>query len=379
MELKIRDYIQEHKEEIFHDLVSLCEVEASTAEVENLAEVRAKLIEIIQRRLGGEPEVIEVESTRNCVYSKLLEGNGKNEQPILMMGHYDTVHPRGKISVRKEGDILFGPGVFDMKGGIIEGIWACKAVKDLGLETNYPVHMLNNGDEETSSKDSVHILIERAEGVRAALILESAMENGDCKTGRKGQCPCTIKIYGKASHAGLRPEEGINAILEASHHTIALQALNDYEAGTTVNVGIITGGGIRNVVPDEVTLEVDVRFKTFAERERIQEAIRNIPLTLEGTRKEVVFQKGTSPMEENEKGLELFELCRESAEKIGFSLGKQFVGGGSDANRISHLGMPLLDGLGPAGEGMHALHEQINLEWFYDRTAMLAAMLTKIK
>ena len=183
----------------------------------------------------------------------------------------------------------------------------------------------------------------------------------------------------QASHAGLHPEEGISAIEEAAHHILALHALNKNDVGTTINVGAMKGGTVRNVVADEVMLDIDIRVKTRDEIERIQKAIEDIPLILEGTSKEVTFSKATLPLEETEKNIELYEYYKEAANELGIHVDRSFVGGASDGNRLAVLGIPILDGLGCVGKGMHAMHEQIDLNQYFDRIIMLTGMLTKIK
>ena len=377
METKIRNYILNHKDEILNDLISLVKVEGSTDEIENLVEVRNQLKEIINKRFNRIIEEIQVESTRNCLYTKLIDQD--NDKSILLLGHYDTVHPRGTMPLNIYNNIFYGPGVCDMKGGIIIGLWACKAINELRYKTNYPVYMLNNGDEEKGSRDSLNILLDKAKNTRAVLILEPAFDNGDLKTGRKGAGGCKITIYGKASHAGLHPEEGVSAIEEAAHHILALHSLNNNEFGTTINVGVIHGGTVKNVIADKVILDIDIRVKTLSEIERIERAIKDIPLILKGTRKEVEFLKPTLPLEEKEENIQLFELYKEGANRIGIEVGKSFVGGASDANRLVCLNIPILDGLGAVGKGMHANHEQIDLNQFFDRIVMLACLLMNTK
>ena len=270
-----------------------------------MGQVRNKIKEIIHQRLNVDCEEIITQSTRNVLYTTLTN----EEQPILLVGHYDTVHPINKLEIKQEKNTLYGPGVLDMKAGIIQSIWACKALKDLNLEIP-PVHLLFNGDEEIGSVDSKDIILDKATNAKLALILEPGVENGDVKTGRKGSRSCAITIYGKAAHAGNHPEDGVNAILEMAHHTIALQNLNNLEIGTTVNVGKIHGGSATNVICDEVTCHVDIRYKTLEERNKVQEAILNIPLVIEGTSKKVVFSEGSYPMEETQQNLELFEIAK---------------------------------------------------------------------
>ena len=373
MEQKIKTWIHEHKEEILKDLMDLVKQEASTADVEELKDVRNQLKEIIQKRLELDPEEIELETKRNVLYTKVNE----SENPILIIGHYDTVHPIHKLPIKIEDNIFYGPGVLDMKAGLIEGIWACKAIKELGLDT-HPIHLLFNGDEEIGSEGSKETIIEKAKNAKVAFVLEPAVENGNLKTGRKGGTACEIEIFGKSSHAGNNPQDGINAIHEMAYHIIKLQALNDFEVGTTINVGKIMGGSATNVVPDYAKVTVDLRYKTLSEKERIKQAILDIPLVLEGSRKEVKFSTGSNPMEQSPQNLQLFEIANECAKKLDMEIGHQFVGGASDGNRISFLGLPILDGLGAVGKGIHAVNEQIDINKYFERICLLISLLTKI-
>jgi len=374
MEKRIEQYIQTHRAEILNDVLRLVKKEAPSSDIDGLKDVREELFHLIEERLGKIPEVIETASGRHVLYTKVSEG----KKPIVLMGHYDTVHPAGKLPIVLEEHVLKGPGVLDMKAGLVQGIWACKALQDLGLATSHPVHLMYNGDEEIGSRDSKEILQDKAKEALCALILEPGVENGDVKTGRKGAMACTMVIHGKASHAGNHPEEGVIAILEMAHQTIALQKLNDNDQGTTVNVGKITGGTVSNVVPDYAEVEIDLRYKTVEEKLRIKAAIEAIPLFDANTTREIRFSDGSNPLEESEGNMKLFKVVKESAEAFGLSIGHQFVGGASDGNRISHLGLPIVDGMGAVGKGIHALDEQISLELYAQRICILTSVLTQI-
>lgn len=370
MEKRIQTYVHEHFSEIMEDLMGLVQHQGATSEIENLNKVRAYLKSLIEKRLCEEVFEIEVNSGRN-----VLTTVHENERSIVLMGHYDTVHPAGKLPVILEEKSFRGPGVLDMKAGLVMGIWAVKALKDLKLNCSYPVSLLYNGDEEIGSRDSKEVLIEKVKDAECVFILEPGVENGDVKTGRKGAMACDIVIHGKASHAGNHPEEGVNAILEMSHHIIALQNLNHNTFGTTVNVGKISGGTVSNVVPDRAEITVDLRYKTIAEKERIQHEIMAIPLLDKKTSKEVTFSEGSNPLEQNDKNIHLYELAKQCAQKLGFDLNHQFVGGASDGNRISHLGIAILDGMGAVGKGIHALDEQIDLASYQQRISLLISVL----
>ena len=374
MEL-IQNYVNAHREEILEDLIALVQKEAPTSDVEGLKKVRTQLKEVIEKRLEVSAEEIFVETGRHVLSAQIGE---KTARPILLMGHYDTVHPVGKLPIVLEEDVLKGPGVLDMKAGLVQAIWAVKAICELNLSLNHPVQLLFNGDEEIGSRGSKDILRSFAKEAHCALILEPAVENGDVKTGRKGAQACDVVIHGKASHAGNHPEEGINAILEMAHQVIEIQKLNDNQAGTTLNVGKISGGTVSNVVPDRAEITVDLRYKTLAEKQRIQKAIEDIPCVLKGVRRELFFSEGSDPMEETSGNLALYELAKKSAQELEIPLGHQLVGGASDGNRISSLGIPILDGAGAVGKGIHALDEQIHLETYFKRISLLISLLTKI-
>ena len=255
MEQKILAYLKEHETEIFEDLKSLVLTEASTSDIEALAKVREKLIMLIKERTGEDSFVYEAENGHCPVRFQY----GKGTEKILFIGHYDTVHLIGALKYYTEGNELHGPGVYDMKGGLISAIWTVKAYKDLGIDPGKRLEFIFNGDEETGSAESTDIICELAKDAKAALVCEPCTANGDLKTGRKGLVRFTVRIHGKASHAGNAHKEGINAIEELAHEILAIQKLTDYEAGTTVNVGVCSGGTKPNVVPAEAEIEIACR------------------------------------------------------------------------------------------------------------------------
>ena len=244
MEERLLKYFRDHEAEIFGDLERLVKAEASTSDLEALAETRKVLEALIRERTGEEPLVYEREGGHDLVRFEL----GQGEEKLLIIGHYDTVHLIGAIQYRTEGDRLYGPGVSDMKSGLISAIWTARAYKELGIDPGRKLVFIFNGDEETGSHESSDIICGLAENARAALVCEPCVGNGDLKTGRKGNIKFNVTIHGKASHAGNAHKEGINAIQEMAAEILKIQALTDYEAGTTVNVGICQGGTKVNVI-----------------------------------------------------------------------------------------------------------------------------------
>lgn len=375
MEERILKYFRDHEAEIFGDLERLVKAEASTSDLEALAETRKVLEALIRERTGEEPLVYEREGGHDLVRFEMGEGKEK----LLIIGHYDTVHLIGALRYRTEGDRLYGPGVSDMKSGLISAIWTARAYKELGIDPGRRLIFIFNGDEETGSHESSDIICGLAENARAALVCEPCVGNGDLKTGRKGNIKFNVTIHGKASHAGNAHKEGINAIQEMAAEILKIQALTDYEAGTTVNVGVCQGGTKVNVVPAAASFSVDCRYKSMEEGQRIRREIRDLPVSVPGTSREVEIVEGKLPLEETQGNMELFAAAKECGRKLGLSFSHQFVGGGSDGNAVSAMGIPTLDGLGGWGDGAHSESEYLRISQYIPRIALLASLILNIR
>lgn len=374
MEQKLFRYYKEHESEIFADLKTLVLAEASTSDIAELGKVRMELEQLIKNRTGLVPYVYETPGKHDVVRIDAGEGNEK----IVVVGHYDTVHPIGALPYKIEGNKLYGPGVYDMKSGLISVVWAIKAYQELGIETGKKLVCLFNGDEETGSNDSNDIICEIAKDAKAALVAEPSTAAGNIKTGRKGNMKFLVTIHGKAAHAGNAHQEGINALEEMAHEILYVQSLTNYEEGTTVNVGVAKGGTKVNVVPDGATFSVDCRFKKLSERQRVIDAICGMKTTVPGASCEVEFVDGKLPMEESEANMALFEIAKSCGEKLGLSFTNEFVGGGSDGNAISAMGVPTLDGLGAYGDHAHSPEEFIYMDQLIPRMALFAALIPQI-
>lgn len=374
MEQKILTYLKAHEAEIFEDLKTLVLAEASTSDIEALAETRKVLERLITERTGAETYVYQAPNGHDLVRFEIGEG----EEKILLIGHYDTVHLIGSLKYYAEGNKLYGPGVTDMKSGLISAIWTARAYRELGIDPGKKLVFIFNGDEETGSNESSDIICELAKGAKAALVCEPCVGNGNLKTGRKGNIKFNVTIHGKASHAGNAHKEGINAIEEMANEVLFIQKLTDYEAGTTVNVGVCEGGTKVNVVPAQAEFSVDCRYKTMAEGERIRREIRNLAVTVPGASREVDVVEGKLPMEESPANMALFEIAKECGEKLGLSFTHEFVGGGSDGNSVSAMGIPTLDGLGGWGDGAHSAAEYLLIDQYIPRIALLASLILKI-
>jgi glutamate carboxypeptidase len=296
----------------------------------------------------------------------------------LLLGHIDTVWPRGTLAgmpLAREGSRLCGPGIYDMKAGIAQALWALRALRDLGLAPSVEPWLLLNSDEEIGSRESRSHIEEAAQGADRALVLEpSAGQHGALKTARKGLGRYTIAVQGRAAHAGLAPEDGASAILELSHQVQALFALNDPARGVTVNVGTIQGGIGANVVAAQCRADVDVRAPSHAAADALDRAVRALRPVGEGVTLKIDGGFGRPPMERGPGEARLWSWAREHGEALGLDLEETAVGGGSDGNTTSQF-CPTLDGLGPVGDGAHAHHEYIEVPALAERAALLALLL----
>jgi len=297
----------------------------------------------------------------------------------LLIGHLDTVWPLGTsdtMPFRCEDGQILGPGVFDMKGGLVEIVFALRALVANGLVPAVTPVVFVNADEEVGSLDSRHMLIRLARGAARAFVLEGAAgREGKLKTARKGSGRFTLVARGRAAHAGTSPEEGVSAILELAEQIRRLNALNDAARGVTVNVGTVDGGLRPNVVAPVATAEIDVRVPTVADANRLEQALSDLEATLAGASVEVTGGFRRPPMEPSRDGQALLRRAQDLAALLGFRLEDAgIVGGGSDANLTSPYA-PTLDGLGPVGGGAHAADERIVASSLADRAALLALLV----
>jgi glutamate carboxypeptidase len=329
--------------------------------------------------IGAHCELFHYPGYGSHLRARLPFNHDESDPALLVIGHMDTVWPAGTLErlpfrVTDEGR-AHGPGIFDMKSGIAMLIEALRAIKLHGLATRRPLTLLLTCDEEIGSCTSRPMIEEDARHAAAVLVLEPPIPGGTVKTARKGVGGFTIRAIGRAAHAGLDPGKGINAIVELAHHTLKLAGLNDPKSGTSVSIGRVDGGTAVNVVPAEARIQVDVRFWNMEHGAAIEEAVRALRPVIEGARLEISGGLNRPPMERTAGNIALFELARGLANEIGFDLADGAVGGGSDGNFTSALGIPTLDGLGVDGAGAHADHEHIILDDLPRRAALLTRLL----
>ena len=373
---ELRAYFQDHLPEMLEFLRWLVEQESMTG----CAQAATRLAENLASRLsevGAHVELVDEPRYGSALLAHLDGGAGEHRH-LMVVGHLDTVWPLGTLASRPfriDGDRALGPGVFDMKAGVALAFFALRAVRDLNRRLRGPVTILMTCDEESGSPGSRSIVEAEAQKARAALVLEPPIPGGALKTSRKGVAELELIVRGRSAHAGNDPAAGINAITELAHQVLAINALNDHERGTTVSVGVVRGGVIQNVIPAEATASIDLRFATDDEGERVMKAIGALQPVLQGARLEVHGSVNRPPMVRTTAIGLLFEHARRLASELGFELSEGAVGGGSDANFIAALGVPVLDGLGVDGADAHAEGEHIIISDLPRRAALLSRLI----
>lgn len=321
--------------------------------------------DIAARVLGTPADVREIEGRPVFWW-------GSAQPKVLILAHLDTVWPIGSFSPiwSVDGDVVRGPGVFDMKAGFIQALYALK-----GIEGD--VALVATTDEEIGSHKSKALIQDLSAKADAVLVLEATLD-GKVKTGRKGTAMFQISVHGKASHAGLEPEKGVNATTEVAHLILQLAALEDKAHGTTVVPTLLTSGSTINTVPELAVLEIDARSYSQDDLRRVDSAIKAITPTLEGARIEVAGGLHRPPLQPSSTA-ELYEIAERVAAKIGMApLGSAQVGGASDGNFAAAAGARVLDGLGAVGGGAHAAHEWVSLSTIEQRSAFMHAFIKEL-
>lgn len=308
-----------------------------------------------------------------------VPGADEDAEPVFILGHLDTVWPVGTLAARPFHVVdgrAEGPGIFDMKSGLAVAIEALAQLRHAGARPARPVRVLVTCDEEVGSTTSRPLIETLARDAAATLVLEPSLPGGAAKTARKGVGVYRLRFTGRAAHAGVDPEKGVSAVLEMAHQTLALHALAAPARGTTVSVGPVRGGTVSNVIPADAEAEVDVRFSTLDEGERVDAAIRALRPVLPGAGVAVV-QGGINrpPLERTDAVVALYRTARDLARELGFDVPEGSTGGGSDGCFTAALGIPTLDGLGPQGGGAHAIDEHIVIADLPRRVALVRRLL----
>jgi len=373
---RVLEYAQEHRDRFVRLTRDLVEAESPSAHPDTHDEVR-RILKIALAGSGYTVRETAVPGRARHLLARPAEC--RRSRPIqLVLGHLDTVWSLGTVARRPfsvEGDVMRGPGAFDMKAGLAQLVLALQAIRDLLLETSVTPVLFINADEEIGSRSSTRYIRMLARRADRALVLEPALgPEGDLKTARKGVGRFTVTVYGRAAHAGLDPEAGASAILEMSHVIQKLFALNDVERGITVNVGTIDGGIQPNVIAPHSKAVVDVRVPTVAAGNEVEYIIRSMQPETQDVRLHIEGGIGRPSMEATPRNQALWHRARELAAGIGIDLAETRAGGGSDGNTTS-LYTATLDGLGPVGAGAHAEHEHVLVDRTVERAALLALLL----
>jgi glutamate carboxypeptidase len=355
------------------------ERESPSGDVERIREVAAFFASQFEAR-GAEVELVDAPGAGVHLVVR-ISGAETGGKPLLVLGHMDTVHPVGTFGdtpFTMEGDKVRGPGVYDMKGGIVAILMGMDLLARRGETPAGDVMVLATCDEEVGSGTSRGLIEEKAGEARGCVVMEPCVGGGAAKVRRKGGAQYTLTVEGIAAHAGIEPEKGASAIHELARQIIMLEGLADAEQGTTLNVGVIEGGTKVNVVADRAVGIIDVRFWNREEAHRVDEAIRSVEpvdgrcgLTVEG-------EINRYAMEKTPESEALFQVAREEAEKIGFTLEEGESGGASDGNFTSGIGCPTVDGMGLDGGGAHALDEHILVADIPRRIALASRLLARL-
>ena len=376
----IEAYTQQHISQYIDELRELCSIDSYSYYKPGLDEM-ALWLAMRMRNMGIDATIIEHEEWGNDIVSRV---HGEGQGNVLLVGHTDTVYPVGIASarpVRLEEDMLYGPGVSDMKGCILLAIYAIEALLAIGYRPFKELRLLCVSDEETTSRHCLKLIEHASRNCRGALILEAARDNGDIVSARKGNARYTLTAHGRSAHAGVEPEKGRNAIVELAHQILQFQALDGWREGLTITPGVFTGGTMANVVPDLAQVQFDIRYLHSEDRvdtemqwRKImqQQQVPGVELTLEV---EAVFKE---PMVPTPESLKLAHAAQDIAGMLGFYVNHVLTGGSSDGSNTSGFGVPTLDGLGPVGGLDHSPNEYLVVSSVAPRTSLLGGLIASI-
>ena len=372
----ILEYLQGRRDSMVELLVEVSSLESPSDVPESQAAVQIRLRRAFEER-GYSARHVRGRRTGGLLLARPRERrHGLPTQ--LLIGHSDTVWPLGttrSMPVVVEGNRVRGPGVFDMKAGLVQGIFALEAVAALGLGPPATPVFVINSDEEIGSPESKRWMRRLARLAARALVLEPAYgPEGRLKTARKGIAQFRVTVHGVPAHAGLDPTAGASAITELAHVILSLHGLTDLERGVTVNVGTVRGGTRPNVIAEEATAEVDVRVVTADDAEAITHTIRALEPRTARTSIRVEGGLKTLPLERTERNVALWLEAVRAGERFGLSLDDYMSGGASDGNTTSQF-TATVDGLGAIGDGAHARHEWVSIDGMVERAALLAELL----
>lgn len=370
----LRSWMEAKKDAMVADLHCYVDLESPSDDLLKLEVTLRWLEERIEQLLGTPSRRRWIEQPGHAP-TLVLDWPGEGDT-VLLLAHYDTVWPAGSLSsmpFEVDGDIIRGPGVFDMKAGLIQAVWALRGLIEAGLGRP-PIRLVLNGDEEIGSVGSRMVIQEACTGAAMALVFEGSAD-GAVKTGRKGVGLFRIEVIGEAAHAGLDPTGGANAVVALAHLILELHELADLSKGTSVNVGVVSGGSRANVIAARAQARVDVRVEDPGEMLRIDAALSSLDPHNQRIRVEVYGKWNRPIMPRTRATAALYHRAKDLAAAIGVDLQERSVGGASDGNFAAAQGLPVLDGIGAVGSGAHARHEYATISGMVERAALAAAFI----
>jgi glutamate carboxypeptidase len=334
------------------------------------------------KRRGARVRVLRQKTRGDHVRAEIWLGEGKPAGQIMVLGHLDTVYPLGtlaKMPFRVSGGRAWGPGTFDMKGGLVLGLFAVDALRAVGIAPAKRFVFLWTSDEEIGSESSRRAIEQEADKSDTVLVLEPSFgTDGRLKTERKGVGGAEIVVTGRSAHAGIDPEKGVNAVHELALQIERLMRLNDPRRGITVQTTVVSGGTLTNVVPDQAHASVDIRYARQADAAQLNKKLRAVRPILKGARVEVRRTGDRPPLERTAAVRKLFSHAQSLMREMGLPLGEASTGGGSDGSFTAALGVPTLDGLGAVGDGAHSPREHVLIRALPERAALIAGLLASL-
>ncbi|HTS12444.1 MAG TPA: M20 family metallopeptidase [Candidatus Limnocylindrales bacterium] len=342
----------------------------------------AQMVAEAWRRQGAQVQILRRRSRGNHVRAEMWLGNGRPRGQLLVLGHLDTVYPLGtiaKIPFRVSGGRAWGPGTFDMKGGLVQALAAASALRAVKIRLKKRIVFLWNSDEEIGSDSSRRLIETEARRSDAVFVLEPAFgKRGDLKTARKGVGTAEIVVTGRSAHAGIDPKSGVNAVHELALQIAQLAKINEARRGICVQATVVAGGTVSNVVPEHARAEVDIRYARATDAISLNRRLHAVRAILPGARVEVRGGVNRPPLERTPAVQQLFRHAQSLMQQMGLPLGEAATGGGSDGNLTAALGIPTLDGLGAVGDGAHSPQEHLVIRAMPERAALLAGLLATL-
>jgi glutamate carboxypeptidase len=354
----------------------------SPSHVKSAVDECAAMVARLWQRRGAKVRILQQRERGNHVRAEIWDGAGRAHGQIMALGHTDTVYPLGtlaKMPFRVAGGRAWGPGTFDMKGGLVLALYAVDALRALGIQPKKRFVFLWTSDEEIGSESSRRAIEQEARRSDAVLVLEPSFgREGRLKTQRNGVGGAEILVTGRSAHAGIDPEKGVNAVHELALQIARLMKMSDPRGGITVQTTVVSGGTITNVVPEHARALVDLRYARAADVPRINRRLHALRPILKGARVEVRGGADRPPLERTAAVRKLFGVAHGLMQEMGLPLDEASTGGGSDGSFTAALGVPTLDGLGAVGDGAHSPREHVLISKLPERTALIAGLLATL-